>query len=190
PSRGFGFDVGGHVYTRKFGAARVGLGASFVWARGTASTVPTAPAAGSRTGSTAAPALPDVESRLTAIAPQVSLNFGTADGWSYISAGVGRGSVETRSIPRGTGATMGVPGTDATTGVPGTDGTVSLPETRSSGGVMSINMGGGARWFLGRHVAFGFDVRFHRLSPGSGGADSPGTPRATFFVASAGLSLR
>jgi hypothetical protein len=119
-----------------------------------------------------APAYPDIQTRFTTIAPQVSLNFGTADGWSYISGGVGLGSVDTRSIPPA-----------------GTNPAPDIPTTLSSGSVMAINMGGGARWFLTPHMAFGFDLRFHRLSP-NGGVPAPGTPRATLFTAAAGLSLR
>ncbi len=172
PSRGFGFDVGGHVYALTIGSARVGIGANIVRVRGTASTVPRAPVAGSQTRPTAT-VFPDVVSVFTTVAPQVSFNFGTVDGWSYLSAGVGRGSIETQS-----------------TAPAGAD-QVPTVVTRSSGGVMSINYGAGARWFLKRHVAFGFDVRLHRLSPGGGnGTAGPATPRASFFAATVGLSLR
>lgn len=172
PSRGFGFDVGGHVYALTVGSARVGLGANIVRMRGTASTVPRAPVAGSQTGATAAPVFPDVVSVFTTVAPQVSFNFGTVDGWSYLSAGVGRGSIETQS-----------------TAPAGAD-QVPTVATRSSGGVMSINYGGGARWFLKRHVAFGFDVRFHRLSAGGNGTAGPPTPGARLVTATIGLSVR
>ena len=172
PSRGFGFDVGGHVYPLTIGGARVGLGVDLVRVRGTASTVPTAPVAGSPTPTTPAPVFPDVVSVFTTVAPQVSFNFGTVDGWSYLSAGVGRGSIETQStLPAGTAQVS------------------TTPATRSSGSVMSINYGGGARWFLRRHVAVGFDVRFHRLSAGGNGTGLA-TPGTRFFAASVGLSLR
>lgn len=173
PSRGFGFDVGGHVYTLTIGAARVGLGLNLVRVRGTASTVPTAPVAGSQTRATVAPVFPDIESTFTTVAPQVSFNFGTADGWSYLSAGVGRGSIETQSIAPA-----------------GTNQAPTVPATRNSGGVMSINYGGGARWFLRRHVAVGFDVRFHRLSAGGNETAGPATPGARLLAATVGLSLR
>jgi hypothetical protein len=129
PSRGFGFEAGGHVYLLSLGPARLGLGVSVLRARGTASTV------------TETAALPDVAVTLTAIAPQVSFNFGTRDGWSYLSAGYGRAQVRAIATPA-TGSTL----------------------QQDSGGVAAINFGGGARWFLRDHLAVGFDVRFHRLS--------------------------
>ena len=176
PSRGFGFDVGGHVYPLTVFGKRMGVGLNIARVRGTSSTVTAARVTSGQTGqtgSTAARVLPDVESTLTTIAPQVSFNFGTVDGWSYLSAGAGLGSIETRATP-----------------VAGASQTATAAATRSSGSVMSINFGGGARWFLNRHMAFGFDVRFHRLSPGREQAASPGTPGATFFAATVGVSLR
>jgi hypothetical protein len=68
PTRGFGLGVGGHVYAIRVGPARLGLGVDVMVARG--STV-------------------DASSRLVTVDPQVSINFGTADGWSYLSAGAG-----------------------------------------------------------------------------------------------------
>lgn len=48
----------------------------------------------------------------------------------------------------------------------------------------TLNVGGGARWFLREHIAVGFDVRFHRLL----GTD---TVASTQIVGlSVGLSLR
>lgn len=147
PSRGFGFDVGAHVYLFSFGCSRVGVGANVVRVRGRA-------VSGVAT-------LPSVEGTFTALAPQVSFNFGTEEGWSYLSAGYGTGQVEMTADP-----------------------STSPARTRDSGRLGSINYGGGARWFLVARVAFGFDVRFHRLSAGSA------TPGATLVAASVGLSLR
>lgn len=170
PSRGFGFDVGAHIYARAVGPARVGLGFNIMRVRGTASTVPTV-AAASQTAVTVA--APDIESIFTTVAPQVSFNFGSVDGWSYLSAGVGLASIGTTSTPRAAANQV-----------------ATVPETRSSGGVMSINFGGGARWFLVRRMAVGFDVRFHRLSSGGNESTSSATPGATLFSATIGLSLR
>ena len=147
PSRGLGFDLGAHVYIFTLGRSRVGVGANVIRVLG-------------RTASAAA-TLPAVERTFTALTPQISFNFGTEDGWSYLSAGYGTGQVETSAEPP-TGPEL----------------------TRDSGRVGSINYGGGARWFLAARMAFGFDVRFHRLSAGSA------TPGATLVAASVGLSLR
>ena len=68
PTRGFGGGVGGHFYLMRIGPSRLGVGLDLMAVRGTAE---------------------DVKTRLTALDPQVSLNFGSGDGWSYLSAGVG-----------------------------------------------------------------------------------------------------
>jgi hypothetical protein len=146
PARGFGFDGGVHVYPFTLGASRVGLGAAVLVARGT---------------SEAAVAL------VRSAAPQVSFNFGTADGWSYLSAGVGVASIVTEA--------------------PSIDGGRTA---NRSGSVRAVNAGGGARWFLTPHVAFGFDVRMHRLSGGKAGEATIATPGATLVAASVGFSVR
>ena len=79
------------------------------------------------------------------IAPQVSLNFGSRDGWSYLSAGLGAGSVNAEA-------------TDV------------LPGRHESGLLRSVNYGGGARWFITPRLAFGFDLRAHQIAAG---ADTP-----------------
>jgi hypothetical protein len=153
PSRGFGLDVGGHIYLFTFGPSRVGVGANVVVIRSTA----TEPASGERD-------LPEerLSLNMRTVAPQVSFNFGSRDGWSYLSAGLGLASVTTR-----------VEGTSTS--------------ERSSGQLRSINFGGGARWFLSPRLAFGFDVRAHKIAAARG--DQP-TPGVTAVAVSAGLSLR
>ena len=158
PSRGFGLDLGGHVYVMTIGPARLGLGANVVVLRSTA-TEPVAPA-DDGTDDT----LPDqrLTLNLRSVAPQVSFNFGSREGWSYLSAGMGIGSVATR--------------------VEG-----STTAERRSGRLRAVNFGGGARWFLNPRMAIGFDIRAHRL--GAAGGETP-TPRVTAVAVSAGLSLR
>src|SRR5688572_20803358 len=68
PARGFGYDVGGHVYLFNLGSARIGLGANVIGVRGTAT---------------------DATATMNIVAPQLSFNFGTSDGWSYLSLGAG-----------------------------------------------------------------------------------------------------
>jgi Outer membrane protein beta-barrel domain len=130
PARGFGADVGVHVYPFGLGPARVGVGVDFLHVRGTAT---------------------DANATVQTLAPQISFNFGTADGWSYLSAGYGSARVE-----GGATATVG-----------------------------AVNAGGGARWFLNRHIGVGFDLRLHRLA-----ADGAIMGKATSFSASVGLSLK
>lgn len=73
PARGFGFDVGGHVYLFNLGPARLGLGVNFIRVRGTTT---------------------DAAATLTTVAPQLSFNFGTSDGWSYLSLGAGTARID------------------------------------------------------------------------------------------------
>ena len=74
PSRGFGLDAGAHVYPLTLGPARIGLGANVVSARGSTS---------------------DADVTMQMVVPQLSFNFGTANGWSYLGAGFGPVRVKT-----------------------------------------------------------------------------------------------
>jgi hypothetical protein len=130
PVRGFGFDVGGHVYFLSLGPARLGAGVNVLYVRGTSS---------------------DAIATLQAVAPQLSFNFGSSDGWSYLSAGIGTAKVD-------------------------------ADETAQS---QAINAGGGARWFLSRHVGVGFDVRVHRIA-----SDGEVLPASTKWAVSVGFSLK
>jgi hypothetical protein len=166
PSRAWGLDAGAHVYLVQFGAARLGIGAMLLRARGTASPPKPAPTSGA-SGSPAAPATtPDVAALVTTVGPQISVNFGSRAGWSYLSAGIGRAQITSR-----------------------TSTFAGTTEARlvESGPRSAINFGGGARWFTRTRLAFSFDVRFHMV--GAGGAVTP-TPRTTLVAASAGISLR
>jgi hypothetical protein len=166
PSRGFGFDVGAHVYPFGLGPARVGIGANVVRARGSV-------------------ANPDVSAVITALAPQLSFNFGTRDGWSYLSAGYGTVRVSTEvdaSVPL---APALIPGGTAPS--PNLEGTVTTRDRKTESGRLGVfNVGGGARWFLSRHLATSFDLRLYRV-PASSGA---GTVGFSAFGASVGLSVR
>jgi hypothetical protein len=76
--RGLGVDLGAHVYAGHAGAARFGIGAAYL-------RLP---------GDSDADADPAADPNgITAFAPQLSLNFGSSAGWSYLSAGYGRGRV-------------------------------------------------------------------------------------------------
>jgi hypothetical protein len=89
PSRGWGFDVGAHVYPFSLGPTRVGFGASFMEVRGTSA---------------------DAKLVMQVVAPQLSFNFGTSNGWSYLSAGIGPARLDadrtfnTRAVNAGGGA--------------------------------------------------------------------------------------
>jgi hypothetical protein len=164
PSRGLGLDVGAHVNVLRRRAFAVGVGATWLMARG--STSPPEPADGAPP---TAAKVPSVITRVTSLAPQVSLNFGHSLGWSYLSAGLGRARVDSEATLAG-------------------GNIVFAPQ--ESGWVGTINFGGGARWFLNDRVGVGFDVRWHRTSSLPATATHPGAGRASLLVAGAGLVVK
>jgi hypothetical protein len=133
PQRAFGFGAGAHVYPFQLGLARIGFGVDVMRVRGSATSVNAINAA----------------MTVATIAPQVSFNFGTREGWSYLSGGYGTTQTNTK---------VQTPAADSIAAA-------ALMRERRSG---TINIGGGARWFVRDHVAVGFDVRFHRLGAGLG----------------------
>jgi len=176
PSLGTGVVVGAHVYPLRLGPMRLGIGASALRIRATASPAPPDSESGTLSSSAIAVATtPDVDATVTSIAPEVSLNFGSAQGWSYISGGIGRAHLTTGASSFG-GGQSGVGATSA--------------QSLDSGPRTSINVGGGARWFVKTHVAFSLDVRLHLMSAGNAEASEPGAPRMSLFVASVGVGLR
>lgn len=152
PSRGLGFEVGAHVYPLRGRRVTLGLGASLVRARG-----------GRAPGEEALPTEPTIESRFSAFAPQLSLNFGTGRGWSYISGGMAWTRRSTGDVAR------------------------TVPEGVTLTG---LHYGGGARWFISRHVAFSFDLRFFRLPAQVADRTVPDQPGYTLFLGAAGLSFK
>lgn len=171
PTRSLGLDVGGHVYPLRIGSARLGIGASFARTAGRAS-----PAQPSTSSSSPPPrqTSPDVDSTMTTLAPQLSLNFGSSTGWSYVSAGVGQVRIRSTASAYASGSSSSA----------STVGEKVLELQRRQ----SINVGGGARWFLSTHVAFSFDVRFHMIAARA--TEEARTLKATTIVAGAGLSFR
>jgi hypothetical protein len=95
----------------------------------------------------------------------VSFNFGSDQGWSYLSGGMGTGHVTTE-VRR------------ATTLI------------AESGTVRNLHVGGGARWFISDHAAISFDLRVHRLGRGDPRGSRDGTSPATLFSTSVGLSVK
>ena len=174
PKRGFGLGVGGHVYVARLGVSRVGVGVDALRVRGTALTPVTPSTSTTEAGipsssgaSLSAASQIDVAMSMTAVAPQLSFNFGTREGWSYLSGGYGIAQIRTEATGE-----QESPLTGRTTLV------------RDDGRSGSINYGGGARWFIRDRVAVGFDLRFHRIA-------AVGTrPVAKLVVASVGLSVR
>ena len=148
PGAGFGGRAGAHVYLFKYKAITLGVGGEVMIGKSSST-----PAEGS-TG------LVPVDERLRVFSSQVSFNFGSGHGWSYVSGGIGRSQWSIR--PAGQAETSA--------------DTESLPTT---------NYGGGARWFAKKHLAFSLDIRIYEIQPGS-----TGSPRTRLFTVGAGISLK
>jgi len=105
-----------------------------------------------------------VQTYISGFAGEVSANFGHRDGWSYISGGAG---------PMRIDSFLG-------------DAPFAEPPNK-----LTINVGGGARWFAYTHLAVGFDVRFY-LSRAFDGSPPlfPGRGKRRILVASGGFSIK
>ena len=138
PARGFGVQAGVHVYPLPIGAWRLGVGVDVYIARATATTpVSTSTSSTSASSTTSddtttpvVETFPDVSVTQRIVSPQISLNFGTGRGWSYLSTGAGPAHVKAAA------------GSDV------------LTTTK-----VVVNVGAGARWFLTDHLGIGFDLR-------------------------------
>lgn len=150
PGRGFGIEAGAHVFPARIGIVTLGLGGQITLARAHAAGVAPSPA---------------VTTHLTELAGQLSLNFGSGDGWSYISGGLG-GS-RWSMVPES-----------------------GISQTADESWVRTFNYGGGARWFAKPHLAFHLDVRVHAIDPGPAQALLPGSPRLNLLIAGAGISIK
>jgi hypothetical protein len=157
PGLGRGIDIAAQLYLLKVRSVTFGVGGNLMI--GTShSTAITPPAGQVSLGHS-------VDERYTSFAPQLSINFGNGNGWSYLSAGIGQ---STWSVIA-----------DA-----GTEGPADQEPLET------INYGGGARWFKKKHVGFSFDVRFYAINPGTPYNGFPGSPRTRLLVIGAGVSVK
>ncbi len=158
PGAGLGIQAGAHFYLLKIKAVTFGIGAEFA-----ASRARQTPAASTTTATTT---LRASEERFSTFSPQLSLNFGTGRGWSYLSGGIGVSNWAL--VPQGQ---EGFPA--------------------DSESLKTINYGGGARWFARPHLAFSFDARFYAINPGTPFiAGQLGSPRTTLMIIGVGVSLK
>lgn len=157
PGAGLGLHAGVHAYPLTWKALTVGFGAEVTSTRAHRSSRRLSSETLGRA----------VTEQFTHVAPEVSFNFGTGDGWSYLSGGIG-------------------PGLWAV--VPA-EGAKRPPDLER---LQTINYGGGARWFLTPHLAFSLDVRFYAINPSTPvpGTALPASPRTTLLIIGAGLSLK
>ena len=144
PGLGIGVDMGAHVYLLKWRAVTFGLGGEVTFGR--AHSTP-------------------VTERFLSAAPQLSFNFGTGHGWSYLSGGIGKSVWSIHP-----------------------DG--EEPGEADLEPLKTINYGGGARWFAKQHLAFSFDIRFYAIDPGTPQFGFPGSPRTTLMIMGAGISVK
>lgn len=155
PGANLGVDVGLHLYLLHWKAVTFGIGGELTAARSHQNPGQ----------STATPGLRAVTEKFVSAAPQISLNFGSGRGWSYLSGGVGLS--QWSIVPDG------VEATDADTER-----------------LKTANYGGGARWFIRPHLAFSFDVRIYAIAPGTPTSTFPASPRSTLLVIGAGISVK
>jgi len=155
PGRAFGLVAGAHWYPVRLGRVTFGLGGEVLVAR-RGRTIDT--------GTEDEPAQTTVNARFSALSPQISFNFGSRDGWSYISGGIG---VSTFTTERA-------------------DAPLPDQESRSK----TINYGGGARWFAKRRLALSLDLRFYAVNPQEATSVRPGFPRMTLMAFNVGAAFR
>lgn len=153
PGLGLGLDLGAHWYVLRSRKITLGVGASIVVSRGRKTP----------TDEEGQPTGPTMETRFLSVAPQISLNFGTSRGWSYLSGGLGQSVYDTR-----------------------------LAETPVDNArkTRTINYGGGARWFATPHVAFALDLRFYAMDGQAATESLAATDRVTLMVFSLGMAFK
>jgi hypothetical protein len=105
---------------------------------------------------------PITRSRLESLSVQLSLNFGHRDGWSYLSGGAGPLVFDTYH-----------------------DGL-----TPDGVRAMTLNYGGGVRWFTRPRLAANFDVRFYATRPADPTPNVGARIRQAVMVISVGVSIR
>jgi len=152
PGAGLGGDLAAHVYPFKYRAVTFGIGGRVTRSRAHRTQTPES-------------ALRPVTERFTYVGPQLSFNFGTGAGWSYISGGIAASKWSV--VPDG-----------------------SPPQPPDEERLKTIDYGGGARWFAKPHLAFSFDLRFYSINPSSPTATLPAGPRTTLMVFGAGVSIK
>ena len=156
PGRGLGAQVGAHLYFLRWRQVTLGFGGEVATSRAR-----NTPPDKQTTTST----LRATQEKFTEVGTQLSFNFGTGYGWSYISGGIGRSTWSV--IP---------------------DGRAAFPSDLAR--LKTLNYGGGARWFAKKHLAFSLDVRLYEIKAGVPQFGLPGSPRTLLLVVGAGVSFK
>lgn len=156
PSRGLGVAAGATVYPVRFGKVSLGVGGEWlIFSRGSKTLDP------ETEGGTSGPT---VTTRFSVLSPQVSLNFGGRNGWSYVSGGLGWAAFSTELE--------------------------TTPVADADGSTRAMNYGGGARWFAKEHLAFTFDLRFYKIDAQDAAPGRPAYEGRRMMVFSAGISVK
>lgn len=159
PTRSFGLVGGGHVYALRGKKVALGFGGTLLVAGGS-KTLDLTAEDGTVTKS------PTVHRHFRSITPEISLNFGHRNGWSYVSGGfLGRSRLY---LDR-----EDAPATNA-------------PQRQT------LTYGAGARWFTTNHLAFSVDIRWYSVAEMLPSADTTVVfePRTTLLVLSGGISIK
>ena len=160
PTRSFGLVGGGHVYVLRGHKVTLGFGGTLLVAGGSETNEITDATTGAVTKS------PTVRRHFRSITPEISLNFGHKNGWSYISGGFfgqSRMYADREDAP------------------------ATNPPNRKT-----LTYGAGARWFASDHVAFSVDIRWYSVAEMLPSAESTVVfePRTTLMVLSGGISIK
>lgn len=100
--------------------------------------------------------------RFESLSGQLSLNFGHRNGWSYLSGGAG----------------------------PLVFDTWEKPDSPDGARAMTLNYGGGGRWFTRPRLAFTFDLRFYATRPAEPTLVVGARGKQTVMVITVGVSVR
>jgi hypothetical protein len=152
PARARTLVLGAHLYPFRRGKLKLGIGGE----------AHLGSASNQRKDTAGDPVGPEIHRRLKGISGQISLNFGTGTGWSYLTAGSGPFKFESfldDGVPDGVGTT-------------------------------TLNFGGGARWFGRSHLGFTVDLRFYLTRPANPTVITAGRARERVLLFSAGISLK
>jgi hypothetical protein len=158
PTRTLGLAAGVHLYPLRSGKVTLGLGGNMVITRGSKALDVVAGTSGETQKG------PSVDRHFTTFSPEISLNFGSRNGWSYISGGMfGR-------------STLYLDRAD--------DPASSAPYRKT------VNYGGGARWFTRDHLAVSVDFRWYSVAEQLASAGAIAQPGTTLLILSGGIAIR
>lgn len=161
PGRGLGVVFGLHLYPIRRQGFAIGIGGELIRVRGSATATPDED--DDEDDEPVTPLPPAIHRRIGGLSGQLSLNFGHRDGWSYLTAGMGPLVFQSYA------------------------GLTAPPDPPRKS---TINMGGGARWFLNRHVALSLDARFYLTRPEEPFGGTPPRQRQRLLFLSAGMSIK